>query len=105
MDQRRREYGALAHAVRIAFGEIVDKLAEAEFVNRLGDALPAQVARQSIHIGNELEEFAAGQLFIEIRLIRNVAEELAGAVAVGVQVEAADAARCPTWETTGRRAF
>ena len=91
--QGRGEDGPLPHAVGIAFGQVVDEVLEAEQVDDGRDTLAGEIGRQAVHVGDEMKEFAAGQLFVEERHVRDVAEELAGAVAVGADVVAADAYR------------
>ena len=44
----------------------------------------------AVHVAYELQEFSPCQFFIEVGLIRDIADELARLVAFFLQIEAAD---------------
>src|SRR5437879_9094196 len=58
MQKSGRKDGALFHAVRIAFRQVVDEFAQTEKVYHLSNPLPGVIRRQVVHVGYELEEFA-----------------------------------------------
>src|SRR5262249_46045332 len=90
MQQSGGEHGALAHSVGIAFGKIIDEITQVEKVDHIFHPLYPMGARQAVHIGYELQEFTAGELLVEVRLVRNVADEPAGAIAILFEIETAD---------------
>ena len=48
-------------------------------------------SRQAVHVGDELQKLTAGQFLVQVGLVGNVADQLAGPVALFFQIETADA--------------
>src|SRR5207245_2821136 len=87
------KHRALTHAVRITFGQIVDEVVQVEELDHLVDSVAAIIDRQTVHIRDELQEFTAGQLLVEVRQIGNIADELASLVTSRHHIETADTDR------------
>src|SRR5579884_3509380 len=90
MDQGRSEHCTLPHAMRITLRQIVDEFMQLKQIDHLGNARGRLSARQSVHVGNELQELATSQLLVEEGLVRDVTQQLPGTVAVAAQVVPAD---------------
>ncbi len=99
--QRRGEHDALFHPLRVVFAELVDVVAHLERLDQLVDPLDGPPRLEAVHLHDELEELATGQLVVKIRLIGDVAQELACLLARCVETTDPDA--CPRSEPAARR--
>ena len=91
--QGRGEHDALFHPLRVVFAELVDVVAHLERLDQLVDPLGGPPRLEAVHLHDELEELATGQLVVKIRLIGNVAQELASLLARRVETTDPDRAR------------
>src|SRR5262249_3772088 len=55
------------------------------------DAPLALFPRQAVHVGDELEKLSAGELFVEIGLVRHITDHLPRLVSLLLQIKPADA--------------
>ena len=78
VQQRGRKHQPLLHAVRIAFGHLVDEFGQAEIANFAGNARGGFFAPQAVQIGNELQKLAAGKFFVQIRFVGHIAQAAIG---------------------------
>ena len=83
VDQGRGEDDALLHPVGVVLGELVDVVAHLEGLDQLGDPPGRDLGVEAVHLDDEAEELAAGQLLVEIGLVGDVGDELAGLGARG----------------------
>ena len=68
VQQRRGEDGALPHAVRVVLRQVVDERVQAEQLDHLVDAARRLGVGHAVHVGDELQELAAGEFLVEERL-------------------------------------
>ena len=72
MQQGGGEHQPLFHAMRIAFGGMIDEFRQLKIANFTGHSRGRFFAAQAIQIGNELQEFATRKFFVKIGLIGHV---------------------------------
>src|SRR5215210_5196483 len=78
MHQRRGEDDALLHAVRVVLAQLVDVVLHLERLDQLGDPPRRRARVQAVHLDDEAEELAPGQLLVEVGLVGHVGDELPG---------------------------
>ena len=91
VQERRGEDQPLPHAVRIAFGQIVQKTAQVEALGLAGDPLADGGPIQPVHLGDEFEEFAAGEFFVKEGFLGHVTDIAGGLTRLAPAIAAADA--------------
>lgn len=87
----RGEDDLLFHAVAIAFGELVEVFADVEAADERSEVAVAAIGFDAVHFGDEVEELAAGEFFVEEGLVGDVGELSFGCEAVDADFVAADA--------------
>src|SRR5262245_64073837 len=78
MQQRGTHDQLLAHAMRIAFDELIAPRRELEQLEELLAARPRRALFQAMQIGHETEKFTATELLIEKRPVRDKGEMALG---------------------------
>ena len=91
--QGRGEDDALLHPLRVVLAELVDVVAHLERLDQLVDSLRRPPRLEAVHLDDEPEELAPGQLVVEIRLVGDVAQKLPGLLARRVEPADPDGAR------------
>jgi hypothetical protein len=93
VDECGGKHRSLPHPVRIPFGEVVDEVVEVEELDHFRHFFPCPSGRHSVQVRGELEELATSEFFVQEWLVRNVADDCAGLVSLGLEVKPADTDR------------
>ena len=96
-EQRRSEHESLFHAVRIAFGQLIDESAKPKVGDLLGNAFLREIAGHSVHLGNKLQKLTPRQLVIEVGFVGDITRSKTSFATLRDDVEARDLDRPRSW--------